>query len=197
MANVSRVNGFNPVKHLIGDSNQGQVNTYFIPSGNAQNVFVGDPVKLDSTGDTAAAGGKALGIQSVVPAGVGDPILGVVVGFAVNPLNLNTPQYRAASTGAYVLVADDPNTIFEVQTSNGVLPLSAIGLNANIANAGGSLQTGTSGVTVDASTAATTSTLSLRIIGFSQRVDNDNTSANAKVLVKINNSQLANGTAGV
>lgn len=197
MANVSRVNGLNPVRNIIGDSNQGQVNTYFIPNTNATAVFVGDPVKLDSTGDTTAAGGKALGIQSVVPAGVGDAVLGVVVGFAVDPLNLNTPQYRAASVGRYVLVTDDPNQLFEVQTSNGVLPLSAVGLNANIANAGGSLQTGSSGVTLDTSTAATTSTLSLRIIGFSQKVDNDNTSANAKVIVKINNSQLANGTAGV
>lgn len=197
MPNVSRVNGLSAVKNLTGASNTGQVNTYFIPSGNAQNVFVGDPVKADTTGDTVAAGGMALGVQSVVPAAAGDPILGVVVGFAVNPLNLNTPQYRAGSTGRYVLVCDDLNQLYEVQTSNGVLGVADVGLNANIAAAAGSLATGTSGVTLDVATAATTATLPLKIVGFSQRVDNDNTAANAKVIVKINNNQLANATAGV
>lgn len=194
MANTSRVNGFSVVKNLAGGSSTGQVNQYFIPSGNAANVFVGDAVKADATGDTVAAGGMALGVQSVVPAAAGDAIIGVVVGFATNPLNLNTPQYRAASTGRYVLVNDDPHAIYEIQTSNGTLGVADVGLNASLAAAAGSTTTGTSGMTLDVGTAATTATLALRIVGFSQRVDNDPTSANAKVLVKINNGQLAGGT---
>jgi hypothetical protein len=199
MANVSRVNGLHPVRYLNGAKYTGAMNLYFIPSGNASNVFVGDPVKADTTGDTAAAGGKATGIQSVVPAAAGDAILGVVMGFAVDPTNLNTPQYRAASTGRYVLVSDDPNVLYEVQTSNGTLGVADVGLNANIAVAAGSLTTGSSGVTLDVATAATTATLPLKIMGFTQRVDNDNTSANAKVVVKINNDQFGagTGTAGV
>lgn len=196
MPNVSRVNGLNPVKNLTGASNTGQVNTYFIPSGNAANVFVGDPVKADTTGDTVAAGGMALGVQSVVPAAAGDAILGVVVGFAVNPLNLNTPQFRAGSTGRYVLVCDDLNQVYEVQAS-GTTTIDQVGLNANIVVGAGSTATGTSGVQLDSATAAVTATLPLKILGFSQRPDNDNTSPQAKVMVKINNSQLANATAGV
>ncbi len=194
MANVSRVNGLSVVKNLIGGASTGQVNQYFIPSGNATNVFIGDAVKADATGDTVAAGGLALGVQSVVPAAATDAILGVVVGFATNPLNLNTPQYRAASTGRYVLVSDDPNQIYEVQTSNGTLGVADVGLNANIAVAAGSTTVGTSGYTLDVATAAVTATLPLRIVGFSQRVDNEPGNANAKVLVKINNSQLGSGT---
>lgn len=194
MANTSRVNGLSVVKNITGGSSTGQVNQYFIPSGNAANVFVGDAVKADTTGDTVAAGGFGIGIQSVVPAAAGDAIMGVVVGFAVNPLNLNTPQYRTASTGRYVLVSDDPNQVYEVQTSNGTLGVADVGLNANIAAGAGSTTTGASGYTLDVATAAVTATLPLRIVGFSQRVDNDPTSANAKVLVKINNSQLAGGT---
>lgn len=199
MANVSRVNGLHPVRYLSGAQYNGAVNLYFIPNGNASNVFVGDPVKADTTGDTAAAGGKAMGIQSVVPAAAGDAILGVVQGFVVDPTNLNTPQFRAASTGRYVLVSDDPNVLYEVQTSNGTLGVADVGLNANIAVAAGSTATGSSGVTLDVSTAATTATLPLKIIGFTQRVDNDNTSANSKVVVKINNDQFGagTGTAGV
>lgn len=194
MANTSRVNGLSVVKNLTGGASTGQVNMYFIPSGNAVATFVGDPVKADATGDTVAAGGSALGIQSVVQAAAGDAILGVIVGFATNPLNLNTPQYRTASTGRYVLVSDDPGAVYEVQTSNGTLAVADVGLNASIAVAAGSTTTGASGVTLDVGTAAVGATLALRIVGFSQRVDNDNTAANSKVLVRINNNQLSAGT---
>lgn len=199
MANVSRVNGLSAIKNLAGGASTGQVNLYFIPSGNATNTFIGDAVKADATGDTVAAGGQGLGVQSVVQAAAGDAILGVIVGFATNPLNLNTPQYRAASTGRYVLVSDDPNQIYEIQTSNGTLGVADVGLNANIAVAAGSTTTGSSGVTLDVGTAATTATLQLKIVGFVQRPDNEVGSSNAKVLVKINNNQLGagTGTAGV
>ena len=199
MANVSRLNGLNPVKYLNGAAYNGQANTYFIPSGSAVNTFVGDPVKADTTGDTVAAGGLALGFQSVVQAAAGDAILGVIVGFAVVPTNLNTPQFRTASIGRYVLVADDPNTIFEVQTSNGTLGVPDVGLNASIAVGVGSITSGASAVSLDVATIAVTATLSLKILGFTQRVDNDNTSTFSKVLVKINNHQFAaaTGTAGV
>lgn len=199
MANTSRVNGFNPVRSLVGNSNVGQINKYFLPSGDATAVFVGDAVKADATGDTAAAGGLALGIQSVVQAAATNAILGVVVGFAVDPTNLNTPQYRAASTGRYVFVADSPDQIFEIQTSNGTLSVADVGLNANIAVAAGSTTTGSSGMTLDVGTIATTATLPLRIVGFTQRPDNDNTAASSKVLVRINNHQLSasTGVAGV
>jgi len=182
------------MKSLNAASFTGQVNQYFIPSGDATAVFVGDPVKADATGDTVAAGGTAKGIQTVIQAAASNAILGVVVGFAVNPLNLNTPQYRAASTGRYVLVSDDPNTIYEIQTSNGTLTVADVGLNANFAVAAGSTTTGASGVTLDVATIATTATLPLKIVGFTQRPDNDNTATSSKVLVKINNAQLSTGT---
>ncbi len=199
MANTSRVNGLNPVKSLIGGANQGQVNLYFIPSGDATAVFVGDAVKADGTGDPVASGGRAEGRQSVIQAAASNAIIGVVVGFAVDPTNLNTPQYRTASTGRYVLLADSPDQIFEIQTSNGTLTVADVGLNANIAVAAGSTTTGTSGMTLDVGTIATTATLPLRIVGFTQRPDNDNTAASSKVLVRINNHQNAasTGVAGV
>jgi hypothetical protein len=199
MANVSRVNGFNPLLNLIGASMVGQVRTYFLPSTDATAVFIGDLVKADTTGDTSAAGGQNKGIQSVVQAAAGNAVLGAVVGFDINPLNLNTPQYRLASTGRYVMVADDPNLIFEVQTSNGTLTAADVGLNANFAVAAGSTTTGASGMTLDAATVATTATLPLKIVGFSQRVDNEVGNASAKVLVKLNNHQFnsGTGTAGV
>lgn len=201
MANVSRVNGFRPIKYLNGSQYNGAVNTYFVPSGDGTAMFVGDLVKQDATGDTVAAGGLAQGIMSVVQAAAGDAVVGVVVGFTTNPLNLNTPQYRLASTARYALVVDDPNVLFEVQEDavGGALTAASVGLNANFIVAAGSTTTGASGMQLDSSTALDTATLPLKIMGFTQRVDNEVGSANAKVIVKLNNHQYGShtGTAGV
>ena len=53
MANVSRINGFKPVKHLNGSPYNGQANIYEVPAGEAVPVFVGDLVKLSDSAGTA------------------------------------------------------------------------------------------------------------------------------------------------
>lgn len=200
MANVSRINGFRPIKSLLGEYDA-PANLYFLPSGNGTATFIGDLVKADATGDTAAAGGKALGVQSVIQAAATDAVIGVIVGFAIDPTALNTPQYRAASTGRYCYVVDDPNALFEVQEDavGGALTAADVGLNASVIVGSGSTTTGASAMQLDSNTAATDATLTLRIMGFTQRVDNEVGSANAKVIVKLNNHQLGSstGVAGV
>jgi hypothetical protein len=52
-------------------------------------------------------------------------------------------------------------------------------------------------MTLDVGTLTTSATAVLRIVGFSQRADNDNAATSAKYLVKINMHQLAFGTVGV
>jgi hypothetical protein len=197
MSNVSRVYGFRPVKHLNGSAYNGQVNMYYIPSSDSTAVYIGDAVKLAANSDSA-------GIPAVTKASVGDAIVGVVVGIGNMPTanfyaNLNTPVFHAASTAGYVLVADSPDVVFEVQTSNGTLAATDVNKNINHADAGGSATTGMSGETVDVGTKATTATLTFKVHGFSQRIDNDPASANGKVLVTINNHQYGSstGTAGV
>lgn len=199
MANTSRVNGLRPVKYLNGAAYNGAFRTYFIPSGDPTAVFVGDLVKADGTSDPTASGGLAKGIQSVIQAAAADASIGVVVGFAIDPTNLNTPQYRAASTGRYVYVADDPNILFEVQVSSTGLLNTSIGLNANVVVGSGSTTTGASGMLLDIANMDTSATKQLRIMEASQRVDNDITAANDKVVVRINNHQNAasTGVAGV
>lgn len=191
MANVSRINGFRPVQNLNGSPWNGQFTVYFIPSSDGTAVFNGDAVKLSGLA-------SANGVRAVTKAAVGDAIVGHVVGFSVNPLNLNTPQYRVANAnvvdgGMYVQVCDDPNTIYEAQIS-GTVAAADVGLNANFADAGGSTTTGLSGETLDGSTKATTATLTYKIMDFVQKVDNEVGNPNAKIRVKINNHQLAVGT---
>lgn len=201
MPNVSRINGFRPVKTITGAAWNGQATRYFLPSGDSTNTFVGDLVKLDTTGDTAAAGGKAKGIRTVVQATATGAVVGAIVGLEIDPTNLNTPQYRAGSTGRYVWVADDPNLLYEAQEDavGGALAVADVGLNVDFIVGTGSTTTGASAMQIDTSTKATTATLPLKIVEFAQREDNEVGSANAKVLVKINNHQLAShtGTAGV
>ncbi len=186
MANVSRVNGFRPSATLNGANWNSKIHKYWVPATDATAIFVGDLVKL-------ASGTDSTGRRSVTKASVGDAIIGSVVNVDYNMVNLNSPQYRPASTGMYVYVADDPETIYEVEVY-GTVAQTLAGLNANFHDAGGNTSTGMSGEAVDASTAATTATLQVKILDFVQAVDNDSTSSYAKVFVKINNHQLATGT---
>ena len=200
MANVSRVNGFRPVMHIDGSPWNGQVTRYFASASDATAIYQGDLVKLstasDTQGQTVIPGVTSLGGTPGVAkfvAGTDSAAVGVAVGFTINPLNLNSPQYRPASTAMYVLVADAPDTVFEVQYT-GTIAATSFNKNANVTDAGGSAVTGQSGETVDGTTVATTATLPLRIHGAVQKVDNDITAANPKVLVYINNHQLNAGT---
>lgn len=197
MANTNRVNGFRPVKYLNGAPWNGQVTRYSIPASDNTAVFVGDLVKLSATADSK-------GIRGVVQAAASDPCVGVVVGFEVDPTNLNTPQYRVASTLRYALVVDDPNVIFEAQEDGDTDPLEMVdaGLNVNFVVGAGSTTTGASGMQIDSNTEGTGATLPLKLIEPVQRADNELVAAGqayTRWLVKINNHQLAShtGTAGV
>lgn len=200
MANTSRVNGLRPTKFLSGAEWNGQANLYFIPSGNAVATFVGDLVKADTVGDPAGSGGSALGIPSCTQATAGAAAIGVIVGFLPGAglvagqsyVNLNSPQYRAASVGCYCWVVDDPQVIFEIQSNGTNVPGDVLN-NADVVVGAGSTVTGQSGMQMN-TTVATTATFPFKIVAASQRQDNDLTSANSKWLVKINNHQLSAGT---
>lgn len=205
MANTSRVNGFRPTKYLNGAQWNGQANLYFIPNSNATATFVGDMVQQETTGDSTATGGNNLGVPSCIQAAATGTIIGAIVGFTPGGglvagqqyVNLNSPQYRLASVGCYCWVVDDPMVLFEVQTSNGTSAVGDVGLNANLVVGAGSTTTGLSAMTANQGTIAVTATFQLRIMGFSQRADNDDTAANSKWLVKINNSAYGNVVLGV
>jgi hypothetical protein len=144
------------------------------------------------------------GVPGVVLGGATGAIVGTIVGVGryegliANPNNLNVIYYPAGGDGNtnpwYVMVADDPNIIFEVQDSgNGGTPLAAsnIGDNANLISGTGNGFI--SGWQLDPSTAATTATLQLKIFGLVRT--SDNAFGNyAKVLVKINNHVYGTGT---
>lgn len=209
MANISKIRGFIPVKHTNGSPYNGQANIYFVPASDGTALFVGDPVKL-------LADANAQGVQQVTKATAGAAVLGVVVGIINTKLDpiaggmtggsisIDTPVYRPASTGQYVLVCDSPDVVYEVEASTGAnaaysFAVADVGLNADLTTVAGSTTTGTSGAALNMAGAANTATLQWKILGVVQRPDNEITGQYTKVLVKINNAQMSagTGTAGV
>jgi hypothetical protein len=198
MASVSRLNGLRPVKQITGAPYNGAANVYFIPASDTSVVMVGDAVKL--LGDARSPSG----VPTVTRALATDALVGVVVGILftgvgdlqnIPPVNdLNTPVFRRASTDRYLLVADDAQLVFEAQTSGAPLATADIGLNTALSVAAGSLLSGSSGMSVDLASKATTATLPLKLIGFPPKPDNNIGDAFTSVYVRINNHQLSAGT---
>lgn len=196
--------GFRPVKHLNGSPFNGQVNRYMISASDTAATNVGDLVQLST--DAALVDTAGFGVYPCVErigSGTAVPILGAIVGFEVDYSNLNTGNYRAASTRRIALVADATDLIFAAPQdgAGGVVAAASVGLNVAINL--GTAQTAApwaSGMSVDSSTVAVTATLPLQIVGVTAAPDNDETltARPAELLVRVNTSAFgAAGIAGV
>jgi hypothetical protein len=203
MSSVSRINGFRPVKTITGAPYNGQANVYFIPASDSSVIMVGDAVKL--LGDARAATGvptvTRVSSATDIPVGIVVGILFTGVGDTVNtpPVNdLNTPVYRRASTDRYLLVADDPNLIYEVQYAGTSVASATIttnvGQNGQFLINAGNTASGASGMQIDSAGLATTSTLPLKIVGFPNRPDNIPGDTYFSYYVKLNATSFATGT---
>lgn len=202
MSQVSRINGFRPVKYLNGAPWSGGGNVYFVPSSDATVIMVGDAVAL--AGDARAATGVPTVTRLASATGIP---LGIVVGIIftgmgdtqnVPPVtDLNTPIYRRANTDRYLLVIDDPQVVFEVQLAGAgpaaATVTTAVGLNGQFTLTAGNTVSGTSGMQLDSAGQATTATLPLKIIGLPNRPDNVPGDPFISYWVKMNASQFATG----
>lgn len=199
MANTSRINGFRPVKHTNGSPYNGQSNIYYVASATDE-ILVGDVVKLAGSADAYGNPTADICGASDVPVGI---VVGImhskfspVGGLTTGAVSLDLPaQAQIAASGAgYILVADSPDIVCEVEAANGTPAVENIGLNASHAN--GSRTAGTtvtSPAYIDMGTEATTNTLNFRLLGFSQKVGNE-VGASAKMLVGFNVHQFTTGT---
>lgn len=193
MANVSRINGFVPVKSLTGAPYNGQFNFYEIPAGDSAICNIGDVVKNDNGAGTEGYP-TCIRLAQSGQVTVGEAIVGVIVGFKVDPSNLNYPQYRAASTKRIAMVCDDPNMIFRVQ-DGGTVPCTQtlIGSNTGVTCTVGSATSGVSTMATGTTAPTTTSTLPLKILGIERAADNNDgtqtPAASQKLLVMFNTHQ--------
>lgn len=192
MANGNAPWGLIPRRMRNSEAESGGLNEYFVAADYATALFIGDPVIISGTGSPEGVPGVVL-----ATAGATNRITGVIVGFRPNPA-IVASGYMAASTGGYVLVADNPDAEFEIQEDSvgGALTVANIGQNADLVAAAGNTFLKRSQWQLDSSTAGTGATLQVRILGLEQRADNE-LGVNAKWLVRLNlptEQGIASGT---
>tara|TARA_R100000030_G_scaffold97878_1_gene87202 strand:+ start:215 stop:832 length:618 start_codon:yes stop_codon:yes gene_type:complete len=205
MANLDAAFGLRPYKILGAGANTNGVMSFDIQTsataGTSSTIYEGTPViplangMIDIVG--AAAGGTV-------------PILGAFIGCQYTDLN-GKPVFTnkwpgtssvKSSTAATALVAAHPDQLFLINCDAAAAD-SIIHANANFATAtSGDSTTGKSSAELAVSTANTTNTLNMRIIGFEDTPSSDDaTAAGRLAIVQLNNHFYrynANGTgAGV
>ena len=199
MANKDVRFGLKPVEQGGGDYT-GHTSLYFAPSGYGTDLFIGDPVTITGTANTAVVRDHGIGtMPEVNVSGVGDAVVisAVIVGF--EPVTQDDNVYGTLSTERVIHCVDDPTVIFEIQ-ADGAIPATSIGLNAVlIATHGGSTVTGMSGMELDTTSAAPAANASnqLTILRAVDRLDNDTTITHSKVLVRITNHTNVHGVIGI
>jgi hypothetical protein len=184
---VSAPYGLKPVNLIGGQVFAGATRQMEIASGYATSIFYGDLVKRVSDGTIE----KDTGTATATPCGV---FLGVSFTNASTG-QIQQQQYYPASTAIksgtkiFAVVADDPDTLFQVAVVSGTtvvtgVGIAAIGENSTLVQNAGSTTTGDSKVAITATT-ATTNTLPIRIIDV---VRDTATAADVfpEVIVKIN-----------
>jgi hypothetical protein len=184
---VSAPYGLKPVNLIGGQVFAGATRLMEIASGYATNIFYGDLVKRVSDGTIE----KDTGTTTATPVGV---FLGV--SFTNGSTGqIQQQQFYPASTSIksgtkiFAVVADDPDTLFQVAVVSGTtvitgVGIAAIGENSTLVQNAGSTTTGDSKVAILAAT-ATTATLPIRVIDV---VRDTATAADnfPEVIVKIN-----------
>ena len=184
---VSAPYGLKPVNLIGGQVFAGSTRLMQIASGYATNIFYGDLVQRVAGGTIE----KDVGTTTATPCGIflGVSFTNSSTGQVQQQQFYPASQAIKSGTQIFAVVADDPDTLFQVAvvssgtTISGV-GISAIGNNATLVQNAGSTITGNSAVAILDST-ATTNTLPIRIIDV---VRDTATAADnfPEVIVKIN-----------
>jgi hypothetical protein len=164
---VSAPYGLKPVNLIGGQVFAGATRLMQIASGYATSIFYGDLVKRITDGTIE----KDTGTTTATPCGV---FLGV--SFTNSSTGqIQQQQFYPASqsiksgTQIFAVVADDPDTLFQVVSCSATttvagMGIAAIGSNIALIQNAGSTTTGNSAVAIDQGTETTTNTLPIRII---------------------------------
>ena len=173
--------GAEPVGGLSAcGSFSGKVRHIKIASGYASNIFYGDFVKLVNTGTIE----KDAGTATATP-------VGIFMGCFYTDPSTSQPTFNqmwptgTVADDAMAYVLDDPDAVFRMQ-GDGSLAQTTLGNNIAIIQTSGSTTIGRSKNAVDASTAATTDTLPLRILEFMDGPDSTLGDAYTDVLLTYN-----------
>ena len=162
-----------------------------IASGYAADIFFGDAVKLVAAGTVE----KDTGTTALTP-------VGIFMGCSYTDATLNYKVFKQSwptgtvAADAVAYVCDDPDAVFQMQADD-TIAQAGLGANYAIVQTGGSTTVGNSKNALDASTAATTNTLPLRVIGFVDGPTSAVGDTYTDVLVKWNAGHQYTNTTGV
>ena len=190
------------VRPAFGSGGAQPLGGYGIASGYANNIFQGAPIQIDPTPTSNIVLAPALGASVATPAAT-NKILGSFQGVEFtlatgrrtvsNFWPAGTVPFTGSQTVAWI--TRDPRIRYEIQ-ANGPVPATSMGTLASITtngSANGNTTTGFSTVGLDTTagnftnpgTANPTFLNQLRIVGFSQRIDNLPGDAFTQVVVEI------------
>ena len=218
MANANKINGFSPVGTLNGSPYSGQARMYAVPTTDTTASYaIGDIIM-------SAGGSDANGVPYVkkIPAASASSFvaLGVVVGVRVADASVSLvgttlsleQTYIPSGTRTndrYVMIADDPNLVFEASagTTATNITLAKMRYNSGIAsNFTGADQTYAisqntylspsspySNVVLSSATVNTTNTLPVQMLGLVQRPGNE-IGAYARILCRFNSHEFSQAT---
>ena len=184
---VSAPYGLKPVNLIGGQVFAGSTRMMQIASGYATNIFYGDLVQRVAGGTIE----KDTGTTTATPCGIflGVSFTNSSTGQVQQQQFYPASQAIKSGTQIFAVVADDPDTLFQVAVVSGTtvitgVGITAIGNNATLVQNAGSTTTGNSAVAILDSTAVT-ATLPIRIIDV---VRDTATAADnfPEVIVKIN-----------
>jgi len=159
--------GLKPVNLIGGQVFAGATRLMEIASGYATSIFYGDLVKRISDGTIE----KDAGTTTATPVGVflGVQFTNQSTGQVQQQQYYPASQAIASGSKIFAVVADDPDTLFQVVSCSATtvvagMGISAIGNNVALIQNAGSTVTGNSKVAIDEGTQTTTNTLPIRII---------------------------------
>ena len=191
MANVSEKFGLRPYRKLDGTPLVGAQNRYTIKPGYATAIYQGDLVIPTSTGNIEKH-----------TAGNGAAVVGVFNGVFYNDPTTQKPTYKNYYPGGVTptqgdvtaFVVDDPDAVF-LADADAAFTRADLYKNYSVTNTTGVTQTGISKAQLDVGASGTATTFVIQAIDISQDPDNsDTSSANANILVRINNHFYRSGT---
>lgn len=167
MATTYAPYGLVPINLIGGQSfTGGSIRDYAMTVNSATAIFKGDIVQLGAASagqPTAMTSTPTTSTQGLVGVAVGCSYVDPVLKYQVFSNFLPAGAITAGYTNVAIRVVEDPDQLYQVQGDDSVAR-TAIGKNAALTNFGGSTTTGNSTIALDASTAANTATLAVRIV---------------------------------
>ena len=185
MSNQVEKFGMRPYRKLDGTPLVGAQNRYTIASGLAGAIFQGEMVEPLGTGNIQRHGPNT-----------SDAVIGVFNGCFYTDPTTQKPTYSNYYPGgiAAAFVVDDPDAVF-LMDADAAFTRADLYKNYSVTNTTGVTQTGISKQQLDVSVSGITATFAVQAIDISQDPENSDTgSANANILVRINNHFYRSGT---